>query len=52
MNRRFTAAMATYAVLAILAGFTLDGDFRLVVWIFLGGIALKTWIVVLKSRQD
>ncbi len=44
--------MATYAVLAILAGFTLDGDFRLVVWIFLGGIALKTWIVVLKSRQD
>jgi hypothetical protein len=39
-------------VLAILAAFTLDGNIRLATWIFLGGIALKTWLVVLKRRQD
>jgi hypothetical protein len=39
-------------VLAILAAFTLDGNLRLATWIFLGGIALKTWLVVLKRRQD
>lgn len=44
--------MASLAVLAILAGFTLEGDLRLALWIFLGGIALKTWIAVLKSGRD
>ena len=44
--------MTCYAGLAILAGFTLSGDWRLATWIFLGGIALKTFIAVLKSRQD
>ena len=52
MDRRFIAAMSTYAVLAILAGFTLSGDIRLVTLIFLGGIALKTWLVVLRRRAD
>ena len=52
MNRRFTAAMLTYAGLAILAGFTLTGVIRLATWIFLGGIALKTWLAVLKRRMD
>ena len=31
MNRRFLSAMAVYAVLAILAGFTLTGDLRLLI---------------------
>jgi hypothetical protein len=44
--------MGCYVGLAILAGFTLSGDWRLAVWIFLGGIATKTCIAVLKSRQD
>ena len=44
--------MLTYAGLAILAGFTLTGDIRLATWVFLGGIALKTWLVVLKRRAD
>jgi hypothetical protein len=52
MDRRFIAAMSTYAVLALLAGFTLSGDVRLATLIFLGGIALKTWLVVLKRRED
>ena len=37
-------AMGTYAVLAILAAVTLDGKMRLAVWIFLGGLALRTVI--------
>ena len=42
-------AMTTYAVLALLATFTLDGNFRLVVWIFLAGLALKTYIAKLQK---
>jgi len=42
--------MSAYAVLAILAGFTLSGPLRIGTWIFLGGIALRTWLVVLKRR--
>lgn len=52
MDQKFVAAMAVYAVLAILAGFTLDGTMRLGVWIFLGLFAFKTWLVVLKRRSD
>ena len=51
MNRKFAAALSSYAVLAILAFFTLDGKIRLATWIFLGAFALKTWLVVLKQRH-
>jgi hypothetical protein len=51
MNRFYLAIIA-YAALAVLAGFTLDGSFRLVVWVFLGGLALKTWLVILRERQE
>jgi hypothetical protein len=33
-----------YAVLAVLAGLTLDGKMRIAVWILMGGLAVKTWI--------
>lgn len=36
--------MITYAVLALVAGIALHGNVRLVVWIFLAGLAAKTWI--------
>ncbi len=49
---KFIAAMCSYGILALLAGFILEGKFRLAVWIFLGGIALKTLLVVLKRRLD
>ena len=49
---KFIAAMCTYGILAVLAGFTLEGRFRLAVWVFLGGIAIKTLLVVLKRRTD
>ena len=52
MNRKLIAALATYAGLAILAAFTLEGKIRLATWIFLGAFAFKTWLVVLKDRQD
>jgi hypothetical protein len=52
MNRRFRFAMAVYAVLAILAGFTLTGDIRLLTWFILGAIAVKTWLVELRKRLD
>jgi hypothetical protein len=42
--------MSVYVILAILAGLTLTGLIRNATWIFLGGIALKTILVVLKRR--
>ncbi|MGA2272526.1 MAG: hypothetical protein ABSH00_03160 [Bryobacteraceae bacterium] len=45
MKNRFSAAMGTYAVLAILAGFTLDGGLlRDAIWILMAGLAIKTYI--------
>ena len=44
--------MMCYAALAVLAGLTLTGDWRIATWIFLGGIALKTYLTILKRRQD
>jgi hypothetical protein len=49
---KFIAAMCFYAILALLAGFTLEGRIRLATWVFLGGIAVKTALVVLKRRLD
>ena len=50
IQQRFYIAMGTYAVLAILAGVTLDGKMRLAVWIFLGGLALRT-VIHLKAQE-
>jgi hypothetical protein len=41
---RLIAAMAAYVLLAALAGVTLTGKMRIAVWIFLGGMAVKTWL--------
>ena len=38
------AALAAYCALAVMAAFTLDGVWRIAVWIFLAGLAVKTWI--------
>jgi hypothetical protein len=48
-GRKFYLALAAYAAIALLAGFTLDGNFRLVVWILLGALALKSYIHTLKQ---
>ena len=44
MRTRFLWAMGSYAVLALLAAFTLDGVMRSAVWILVGGLAVKTVI--------
>jgi hypothetical protein len=52
INLRLVAAMSAYAILAILAGFTLSGNIRLGTWVIIGYFAFRTWLVVLKSRED
>jgi len=42
-------ALASYGSIALLATLTLDGKFLWVVWIFLAGLALKTYIATLKQ---
>ncbi len=44
MRPSFSAAMASYGVLALVATFALDGKMRIAVWIMLGGLAVKTLI--------
>ncbi len=43
-SNRLLWAMAAYTVFALLALVTLDGIIRTAVWIFLGGLAVKTLI--------
>jgi hypothetical protein len=43
MNTRLVAALAAYTILAVLAGFTLDGKLRLFIWILMGALAVKTY---------
>ena len=49
-------AMGAYAVLAILAGLTLNGptifEFRLrvLVWLLLGALAIRTWVHTFRER--
>jgi hypothetical protein len=50
IEKRFYIAMGTYAVLAILAGVTLDGKIRLATWIFLAGLAVRT-LIHMKARE-
>ena len=52
MKRRFLYAMLTYAALAILAGLTLTGNIRLGTCLILGLFAFKTWLAVLRDREN
>ena len=49
---RVLVAILVYVVLGLLAFFTLDGNIRIATLVFLGGFALKIYLVVLKSRMD
>lgn len=50
MNVRFAYALAAYAVLALLGAFTLTGKLRTALWIFLGGLTVKTLIVMAQRK--
>jgi hypothetical protein len=52
MNVRFALAMSTYAVLALAGGFTLSGQIRIALWIFLGGLAAKTVLEMARRKYD
>lgn len=45
IDKKFVAAMCAYAVLALLAAFTLDGGvMRDAVWVLMAGLAVKTYV--------
>jgi len=44
MTSRFLWALGVYAVLALMAACTLDGNLRVAVWIMLAGLTVKTCI--------
>jgi hypothetical protein len=52
MKSRMIMAMASYAVLALLAFATLQDKFRWAVWILLAGLAIKTWISAKSQSPD
>ncbi len=43
--------MACYALFALLGYFQLSGMPRTALWIFLGGLAVKTWIHARRAGQ-
>ena len=51
ITRRFRMALGIYAVLAVLAWFTLENEMRIATLVFLGGIAFRSWLSVLRDRQ-
>ena len=51
MKPRFYSAMAAYVVLALLAYFTLERTARIVVWLFLFALAVKTWIANKRAAE-
>jgi hypothetical protein len=46
---KFYAAMGSYAAIALLAEFTLSGNFRMVVWVFMGYLAVRTYLFTLRT---
>ncbi len=46
---RLRIALASFAALAAAAAFLLTGEVRLVVWIFLAGLGVKSWIAYKKE---
>jgi len=46
---RLRLALLLFAALALAASVLLRGDVRLVVWIFLAGLALKSWIAYMRE---
>ena len=51
-KNRLQIALVCLALLALVGVLTLDGRFRLVVCIFLGGLAVKSWIAYLRERAE
>ena len=50
MQHRLKYALAGYAVLGVFVTFTLDGNFRLFLWLLLVALAVKSWIAARQSN--
>ncbi|MEO8028551.1 MAG: hypothetical protein ABI823_18865 [Bryobacteraceae bacterium] len=44
MPLRLYSALVAFAAISVMAAFTLEGQFRIAVWILMAGLALKTWL--------
>lgn len=51
-KQRLHAALAVYAALAVAAIPVAHSGLRLALWIFLAGLALKTYVAWLQQRGD
>ncbi|MCZ2155914.1 MAG: hypothetical protein LC114_18765 [Bryobacterales bacterium] len=49
---RLLTAMFLYGLLAVAASQTLSGNIRIVVLLFLAGLALKTWLVREREKLE
>jgi chromate transport protein ChrA len=50
-KRRLQQALLSLSILALVGLFVLQGPFRMIVLIFLAGLAVKSWIAYLRERQ-
>jgi hypothetical protein len=46
---RLQTALGSFAALALAAAVVLTGEARLIVWIFLAGLGVKSWIAYKKE---
>ncbi len=51
LRRRFYGALAAFGAIALFAWAVLRGPWRLAIWIFLAGLAVKTWIAYKQMRN-
>jgi hypothetical protein len=51
LQARLLAALASYALLALAAAFTLSGPIRLAVFVLLAGLAAKTLVAFFQMKR-
>jgi hypothetical protein len=52
LRRKLKYALAAYAAIAVMAGLTLDGALLYGVLLFLGALAVRSWVVVKREELD
>ncbi len=49
-KKRLYIALAVYAVLAAIGAVATSGEVRIVLWIFLAGLAIKSYIALVREK--
>jgi len=52
LRRKLKYALAAYAAIAVMAALTLDGALLYCVLLFLGALAVRSWVVVKREELD